>query len=217
MKSDAKIQQDVMQELKWDPSVQHEHIGVAVSDGVVTLSGSVPTYIEKSAAEKATQRVTGVKAVAEKIEVKPLGSYMRDDTDIAKAVLAQFKWNVQVPESLVKVSVENGWVTLSGQVEWQYQRRAAEKAVRGLSGVTGLSNQISMKPVLQPKNIKQEIEDALKREAKREADGISVVVDGSTVTLSGDVHSLTELREAKWAAWCAPGVATVHSNLHVTH
>ena len=216
MKTDSQIQADVMQELKWDPSVTHEHIGVAVSDAVVTLSGTVPTYIEKSAAEKAAQRVAGVKAVVEKIEVKLPGSYKRDDEDIAKAIVSQFKWSVQVPDELVKAKVENGWVSLKGEVEWNFQRTAAEKCVRGLTGVKGVTNDITIKEKrVQPETIKQRIEEALKREAEREARRIAVEVRGSRVILSGNVHSFREMQDARGAAFSAPGVTSVENNLHI--
>lgn len=218
MKTDSQIQTDVMQELKWDPSVTHEHIGVAVSEGIVTLSGKIPSYLEKSAAEKAAQRVAGVKAVVEKIEVKLPGSYKRDDQDIAKAVINQFKWNVQVPDELVKASVEDGWVELTGEVEWEYQRTAAESCARGLTGVKGVSNNITIKAKrIEPEIVKQKIEEALKREAETEARGISVEVRGSKVILSGKVHSFTEMNDAKWAAWSAPGVVAVENNLNITN
>ena len=213
MKSDAQIQTDVMQELKWDPSLTHEHIGVAVSDGIVTLSGTVPSYVEKSSAEKAAQRVGGVKAVVEKIEVKIPGSYHRDDQDIAKAITDQFRWHAQVPDQLVKVSVENGWVELTGEVEWDYQRSAAENAVRGLTGVKGITNKIAIRlKVAQPSDIKDKIEGALKRAAEREADRITVEVRGSRVILSGKVRSFAELRDVRGAAFSAPGVTTVEDN-----
>jgi osmotically-inducible protein OsmY len=210
MKSDAQIQTDVMQELKWDPSVTHEHIGVAVSDGIVALSGTVPNYIEKSAAEKATQRVAGVKAVVEKIEVKVPGSFRKDDEDIAKAIINQFRWHAQVPDELVKTSVEKGWVELTGEVEWEYQRRAAEKVVRGLTGVRGLTNKVTIKArVAQPTEIKNRIEQALKRAAEREAEHLTIEVRGSRVLLSGKVRSFAELRNVRGAAWSAPGVTSV--------
>jgi osmotically-inducible protein OsmY len=213
MKTDAQIQTDVMQELKWDPSVTHEHIGVAVSDGIVTLSGTVPSYIEKFAAEKATQRLGGVKAVVEKIEVKVPGSYHRDDQDIAKAVIDQFRWHTQVPDDLVKVSVENGWVELTGEVEWDYQRSAAENAVRGLTGVKGITNKIAIRlKVIQPADIKDNVEQALKRAAEREAGRIAVQVRGTRVILSGKVRSFAELRDVRVAAWSAPGVTVVEDN-----
>jgi osmotically-inducible protein OsmY len=213
MKTDAQIQTDVMQELKWDPSITHEHIGVAVSDGIVTLSGTVPSYIEKSSAENAAQRVGGVKAVVEKIEVKVPGSYTRDDQDIAKAIIDQFRWHTQVPDDLVQASVENGWVGLTGEVEWDYQRSAAEKAVRGLKGVKGITNQIAIKAkAVQPSDIKGKIEDALKRAAEREADRIAVEVRGTLVILSGKVRSFAEMRDVRVAAWSAPGVTSVDDN-----
>jgi osmotically-inducible protein OsmY len=210
MKTDALIQTDVMQELKWDPSVTHEHIGVAVSDGIVALSGTVPNYIEKSAAEKATQRVAGVKAVVEKIEVKVPGSFRKDDEDIAKAIINQFLWHAQIPDELVKASVEKGWVELTGEVEWEYQRRAAEKVVRGLTGVRGLTNKVTIKArVAQPTEIKNRIEQALKRAAEREAEHLTIEVRGSRVLLSGKVRSFAELRNVRGAAWSAPGVTSV--------
>ncbi len=216
MKTDSKIQSDVMQELKWDPSLTHEHIGVSVQDGIVTLSGTIPSYIEKSAAERAAQRVAGVKAVVEKIEVKLPGVYVRDDQEIAKTIVNQFKWNVQVPEEQIKASVENGWVELMGEVEWDYQRTAAESCARGLTGVQGVINSITIKSKkIQPEVVKQKIEEALKREAEREARRISVEVRGSKVILSGQVHSFTEMNDAKWAAWSAPGVTSIENNLHV--
>jgi osmotically-inducible protein OsmY len=210
MKSDAQIQTDVMQELKWEPSVTHEHVGVAVADGIVSLSGTVPTYIEKSAAEKAAQRVSGVKAVVEKIEVKGPGSYRRDDQDIAKAIIDQFRWHTQVPDDLIKASVENGWVELTGEVEWEYQRRAAENAVQRLTGVKGINNKIAIRlKVAQSFEIKNKIEEALKRRAEREANRISVEVRGTRVILSGKVNSFAERRDVKGVAWGAPGVTGV--------
>jgi len=216
MKSDSQIQADVIQELKWDPSVAHEHIGITVANGIVTLSGSIPSYFEKSAAEKAAQRVSGVKAIVEKIDVKLLSSYEKDDQDIAEAILNQFTWSVQVPETLIKVSVENGWVKLTGEVEWDYQRKAAENSVRGLTGVKGLSNSLTLKSrEVQANVVKQKIEDALKREAMREAKQITVDIHGSTVTLSGEVHSFAEMSDAKLAAWSAPGVTKIENKLHI--
>lgn len=210
MKSDAQVQTDVMQELRWDPSLTHEHIGVAVSDGIVTLSGTVPTFIEKSAAEKAAQRVGGVKAVVEKIEVKLFGSVHKDDKEIAEAIVQQLKWHAQIPDESVKASVEKGWVELTGEVEWQYQRRAAAKLVRGLTGVRGISNKITLKAkVAQPAEIQSKIEQALKRAAEREAGHLKIEVRGSRVILSGKVRSYAEFRDVRGAAWSAPGVTSV--------
>jgi osmotically-inducible protein OsmY len=216
MKTDSQIQADVIRELNWDPSVAHEHIGVAVTDGVVTLSGTIPSYIEKSAAEKAAQRVAGVKAVVEKIEVRLPGAAKRGDEDLAKAIVNQFKWNVQVPEESVKASVEEGWVELTGQVEWDFQRTAAEKCIKGLTGIKGVANNVRIKSKnIQPETIKHKIEEALKREAEREARRISINVRGSTVTLAGNVRSFAEMEDARLAAWSAPGVTKVENNLHV--
>ena len=170
MKTDSQIQTDVMRELRWDPNVTHERVGVAVSEGIVTLSGSIPTFIEKSAAEKATQRVPGVRAVVEKIEVKLPGLYVRDDQEIAKAIVSQLNWNVQVPDGLVKARVEDGWIFLSGEVEWDFQRSAAEHCVRNLTGVKGVANYITIKEKnVQSEIVKQRIEEALKRKAERQA------------------------------------------------
>jgi osmotically-inducible protein OsmY len=217
MKTDSQIQSDVMQELNWNPSVTHERIGVAVTDRIVTLSGTVPSYIEKFAAEKAAQRVDGVKAVVEKIEVKIPGSAKRDDQDIAKAIVDQFKWNIQVPDHLIKANVEDGWVKLTGEVEWDYQRTAAEKCIRRLTGIKGVSNNIAIKAKqIQPEVVKQKIQEALKREAALEAKRITVEIKGSKVILNGDVRSFAEMKNAKWAAWSAPGVTAIENNLHIT-
>lgn len=216
MKTDSQIQADVMQALKWEPSVTHEYIGVAVSGGVVTLSGTVPSFMEKLSAERRAQRVNGVKAVVERIEVKLPGSFKRDDQDIARAILNQFKWNIQVPDEAIKTSVENGWVELRGEVEWDFQRAAAEKCVHGLSGVKGVSNNITIREKkIEPESIRERIEEALKREAEREADHIKVEVQGSHVILSGSVHSLREMQDARGAAFSAPGVTSVENNLRI--
>ena len=216
MKTDTKIQDDVIHELKWDPSVTHERIGVAVSEGIVTLSGSVPTFVEKSAAEKAAQRVAGVKAVVEKIDVKIAGSFKRDDFEIAKAIINQFKWNVQVPDEMIKAKVEDGWVTLMGEVEWDFQRSAADHSIRGLTGIKHVTNNITIKSKdIQIKEVKQRIEEALKREAVNEARRIQVEVKGTNVILKGKVSSFAEMNDAKWAAWSAPGVTTVENLIQV--
>jgi osmotically-inducible protein OsmY len=214
MKTDAQIQTDVLQELKWDPSITHEHIGVTVSDGIVTLSGLVPTYVEKSCAERATQRVNGVKAVVETIEVKFPGTAQRKDQDIAKAILDDFRWHSQIPDELVKVTVENGSVVLTGEVEWDFQRTAAEHAVRGLTGVRSITNRITIKQkvVVQPLEIKNKIEEALKRAAERETDRIHVQIHGTRVVLSGKVRSFAELRDVRGAAFSAPGVTAVEDS-----
>lgn len=210
MKTDAQIQADVMQELRWDPSVNHEHIGVAVTGGVVTLTGLVPYYIEKLSAEQAAEKVAGVKAVVEKIEVKIPGVHTLDDQDLAKAVVNQLRWHSQIPEERVKATVQDGWVELSGEVEWEYQRRAAAKAIRGLRGLRGIRNhiRINAKPI-ESAAVKARIEEALQRAAEREAARVDVDVHGSRVVLSGRVRSLADLRSIRGAAFNAPGVAAV--------
>lgn len=216
MKTDTQIQRDVMEELKWEPSVNHEHIGIAVSDGIVTLSGSVPTFIEKHNAEIAAQRVAGVKAIVEKVEVKLPGSLVRDDEEIAKAIINQFQWSSLVPKDQIKAKVSNGWVTLSGEVVWEYQRKAAERLVRELTGVKLITNNIALKPKLEAADLKEKIERALLRAAERESKQIDVQVRGSHVTLSGVVRSFAEMRAVEGAAWGAPGVTEVQDNLRVS-
>lgn len=217
VKTDSQIQRDVMQELEWDPSVSHAHIGVSVSNGVVSLSGTVPSYSEKSAAERAAQRVADVKAVVEKIDVKLPSSSERDDQDIAHAVLQQFGWNIQVPEKDIKVTVEDGWVTLKGEVTWDFQRTAAESSIRHLTGVKGILNNLTLKVKrIDLGKVKQKIEDALKREAVKEAGRISVDVQGDKVVLRGKVRTFAEMEDAKWAAWSAPGVMSVDNQINVS-
>jgi osmotically-inducible protein OsmY len=193
MKTDSQIQKDVMEELKWEPSVSHEHIGVSVSDGIVTLSGSVPSFIEKYHADKAAQRVLGVKAIVEKIEVKLPSSLIRDDQEIAKAIVNQFQWSSLVPDDKIKAKVSDGWVTLTGEVTWEYQRKAAEKLVRELTGVKFITNGIVIKPKLVAADLKEKIEQALKRAAERESKQIEIDVNGTHVTLSGQVRSFAEM------------------------
>ena len=218
MKTDSQIQKDVMQELTWNPSVAHERIGVAVQDGIVTLSGATPSFMEKVAAEEAAQRVAGVRAVVEKIEVKLIDSYKRDDQDIAKALLNHFKWNIQVPEAMVKASVENGWVKLAGEVEWDFQRAAAEKCARALTGVKGVSNNITLKVKdVQPEKIKQEIKEALTRKTEREVNHIGVEVRRGKVTLSGTVDSYADMQDARGAVFGVAGVMSLENNLHVSN
>jgi osmotically-inducible protein OsmY len=214
MKTDTQIQNDVTDELKWNPMVTAIHIGTTVKDGIVTLSGNVPHYTEKNAAEEAVQRVSGVRAVANELEVQLIESYERSDEDIAEAALNALKWNYQVPEG-VKVSVSKGWVTLKGTVQWDFERTAAKNAVRHLMGVTGVFDEIKLKSQAQPEDVKTRIEAALKRSAETEGKGISVEVDGTRVTLRGQVHSLAEKEDARFAAWCTPGVTTVENELRV--
>lgn len=215
MIADSQLQMNVMDELKWEPSVNHEHIGVAVTNGIVTLSGNVPTFIEKHNAVQAAQRVLGVKAIVEKIEVKLPGTLVRTDEDIAKAIITQFEWSTLVPHQKVKVKVSNGWVTLLGEVPWEYQRKACENLVRELAGVKFISNKIEIKPKLEAADLKIKIEKALLRAAERESKQINVNVQGSEVVLSGTVRSFAEMKAVEGAAWGAPGVTVVQDNLKV--
>jgi osmotically-inducible protein OsmY len=214
-KTDSQIQQDVINEIKWDSSVTSSEVSVTAKDGIVTLRGSVPHYHEKSLAENAAQRVHGVRAVADEIEVNLMGSYNRSDEQIAKSALTALDWSYSVPAD-IKVTVENGWITLTGETEWDYQRNAAKNAVSQLMGVRGVSNRISMKTKILPSDIKMRIEEALKRSAEVEARKITVTVHGDRATLSGNVHSLTESADARHAAWMAPGIMSVENNLKVS-
>jgi osmotically-inducible protein OsmY len=213
-KSDDDVKRDVLNELMWDPSVNASQVKVTANDGIVTLSGSVPHFIEKLSAEQAAERVGGVKAVADELEVK--GIFDKSDEEIARAALNAFQWNYSVPSD-IKVAVEKGWITLSGQVEWDYQRNAAQDAVSELLGVTGVTNSITMKNKAQPSDIKNRIEEALKRSAESEGKKISVSVSGDKVTLTGNVHSISEKDDARLAAWMAPGVTTVENNLTISN
>jgi osmotically-inducible protein OsmY len=215
MKTNHQLQLDVIDELTWEPSVEASDIGVVTKDGVVTLTGHVRTYAEKVAAEKATERVEGVHAVANEVEVRIPSNARRDDADIARAALDNLKWNVAVPDERIKLVVQDGWVRLDGEVDWQYQRTAAEHAVRPLSGVRGVSNTIHISPRVQAKDVRDAIAAALKRSAEVEAQQIRVEAKDGKVTLRGRVHSWAERNAAEYAAWAAPGVITVEDHLSV--
>ena len=215
MKTDAQLQQDVIAELKWEPSINAAQIGVEVNDGIVTLAGHVSTYAEKRGAERSAQRVSGVRALTVEMDVKLAGSSKRTDADIAGTARNALQWRSAVPNDSVKVMVEGGWVTLSGDVDWEYQRQAAAGAVRYLTGVTGVSDQIAIKPKVSSTAVKSEIEAALKRRATSDAQTISVEVSGADVTLTGEVHSWSERDLAKHSAWGTPGVRSVVDNMTV--
>ncbi len=215
MKTDHQIKQDVVAELEWDPAINSSAIGIAVNDGVVTVSGHIDTYAQKRVIEKALRRVNGVKTIALDLDVSLSQQNQREDTGLALAVQNALKWNSAVPVDKIRAAVDNGWVTLAGEVDWNYQRAAAEKAVRPLVGVTGISNDISLSPRPVPADVTSSIEGALKRQAEREAKRVQVDVSGSTVTLRGDVRSWPEHTAAVGAAWSAPGVRKVIDELHV--
>ncbi len=216
MKTDVQLKRDVQAELEWDASVNATQVGVAVKDGVVTLSGHLDTYAEKLAIEKAVQRVEGVQALALELDIKLAPGHVRSDSEIAAAAESAFKWHALVPDELIKVKVEKGWVTLSGEVEWDYQRREAENAVRPLTGVVGVSNYVTLKQRTTPADITNRIRGALTRQAERESKNITVSLSGSTVTLRGSVHSWAERSAAQGAAWSAPGVTGVLNELMVS-
>jgi osmotically-inducible protein OsmY len=212
MKSDAEIRDDVIDELQWDPQITNPNaIGVAVKDGAVTLTGNVPTYVEKLAAE----RVYGVKAVANELEVKLAGA-PRDDSDIATAIAHVLENNVQVPEGRVHARVQNGWVTLDGEVDYEYQRHEVERMVRQVRGVVGVANTITVKPPVSPAKVQEVIEETFKREAEIDARHISIEVSDHTAKLYGHVHSIQEATAARAAAAAAPGIAAVESHLVVS-
>lgn len=215
MNSDSKIQADVTAELSWEPSINSAQIGVEVSDGIVTLSGHVGSYSEKWDAERAAQRVAGVKAMTIELEVKLPGLSKRNDVDIARSAGNVLDWTTSLPEGAVKVMVDDGWVTLSGDVDWGFQRDGASAAVRRLMGVTGVTDDIVIRPKLTMNAVKADIEAALNRRAWAHTQKISVEVNGSDVILSGTVDSWSERELATQAAWGTPGVRKVVDNLTV--
>lgn len=212
-KSDSQIQKDVLAELADEPSVRATDIGIEVKDGVVTLAGHVDSYGEKWHAEKAAQRVSGVKGIAVEVDVKLPGENKRTDADIARAVKNTLEWNIFVPNDPIKVMVEDGWVTLTGEVPWEYQRRLATSSIRYLIGVTGVSNQIVLKPKPTTTAVKANIEAALKRRALQDANAIKVDVHDHDVTLEGKVHSLAEKDLIHNAVWNSPGVWKVTDHI----
>jgi osmotically-inducible protein OsmY len=215
MKTDLELQQDVMTELQWEPTVRAAEIGVGVKDGVVTLSGYVDSLYKKWAAERAAARVFGVRAVAEEIKVRLSGYFKRSDEDIGGAVANALEWNISVPHERIKVQVKDGVVTLSGEVEWWYQKDAAEEAIRKLVGVVIVNNNITVKPTVKPIDLKSKIENAFHRNALLDARRITVRTDEGTVILGGSVRSWAERAEARWAAGAAPGVCEVVDNIIV--
>ncbi len=215
MKTDAQIQRDVMDELKWTPLLNSSEVGVAVKDGVVTLSGQVDSYAKKVAAEKAAKKISGVKAIAEDIHVGVSPSYRKTDTEIAEAVINALKWHAAVQQEKIKVSVEDGLVKLEGQVDWDFQRTNAVNTVQNLSGVRYVSNLLTVKPAITSPDVEQRITAAFHRSATLDAGKITAEVSGHKVTLKGSVRSFAEKNDAENAAWAAPGVTSVDNRLEI--
>ncbi len=215
MDQDRVLQRKVIAELEWEPAVESADIGVSVVDGVVALSGYVKSYAEKLAAERAVRRVAGAKAIAEELKVRYDTDAKTADHEIARRILDVFGWNVLLPKDKLQVKVENGWVTLSGEVEWQYQNHEAKRVAAQINGVTGVSNNITIKQRLHPSDVRKQIEDAFERQAGLDARGVIVAVDGHKVTLSGQVHAWFERQAAERAAWAAPGVTQVVDRIAV--
>jgi osmotically-inducible protein OsmY len=215
MLNNLELQKKVLDALDWEPSLDAGRIGVAATGGVVTLSGQVSSYADRWTAERVVKQMAGVKGLANELEVKLPGDSRRTDTDLASAAVRALEWDVQVPHQKIKVRASDGWISLEGQVEWQYQREAAERAVRHLLGVRGVSNQLTLTARVTPMDLKNRIEAAFKRTAELEARKIRVETKGSTVILDGTVHTWAERDEAERAVWAAPGVAVVEDHLAV--
>jgi osmotically-inducible protein OsmY len=215
VRSDADIQKDVVDELRWDPALKDDDIAVAVREGVVTLAGYVPSYVDKWRAERVVERIRGVRAIVNDLEVRLPSSSERADPDIARAAVDALRWNVSVPHDRIKVKVEKGWVTLEGDVDYSYQREEAARVVRSLTGVKGVTNLITVKTPAAPTDVKQKIMEALRRAAEFDASHINVEVQGNKVVLTGTVRSYAEWKDAERAARNAPGISEVENRLTI--
>jgi osmotically-inducible protein OsmY len=216
MKNDIDLRRDVLEELEWEPSVDSAEIGVTAHEGVVTLTGMVKSYPEKLAAERVTKRVRGVRAIANDVEVRLPGTAERTDTEIARAAVEALKWRTVVPDDRIRVLVKNGWVTLEGQVDWQYQKDAAFDAVHHLVGAKGVTNLVAVKPRPIETDIRSRIEFAFRRSAELDAQKVRVEAHEGKIMLRGDVHSWAERQEAERTAWAAPGVTKVENHITIT-
>ena len=214
-KTDTQLQRDILDELKFEPRVKDAEIGVAVKDGVVTLNGFVNSYAQRTAAERAVERVAGVQAVAEELKVKLPGSLERSDTDIAHQIVNSFHWDIEVPSDKIKARVERGWVWLEGEVDWQFQRMAAERAVRYLTGVRGITNTVKIRTRASAYDVSQHIKEALRRTTEEDLKKIQVEAANGRVTLKGTVRSFAERQDAERAAWATDGVTSVDDRLIV--
>ncbi|HSV84907.1 MAG TPA: BON domain-containing protein [Ramlibacter sp.] len=215
MKTDQQLKTDVNAELVWDPAINATRIGVAVKNGVVTLSGEVETYLQKHAVERAVRRISGVRGIALDLDVHLAPGERRSDAEIAQAALDALTWHSLVPDDKVKVAVDDGWVTLTGEVDWGYQSASAEQCIRPLIGVRGVSNQLRLKQHANPADIRSDIESALTRHAQREAKHIAVDIEGGVVTLRGEVGSMAEHDAALGTAYASKGVTRVIDKLEV--
>ena len=215
MKTTDQLRADVGHELAWEPKLDERHIVVSVSDGAVTLDGHVPTYGQKVHAVRAVERVSGVRAVADELEVRLAGAHVRDDTDIAQSISQRLAWNAVIPKDSVKAEIAGGTVTLRGTVEWEYERREAARLARDVVGVRNVHNLIELKQRPAAKTVERQIASAFGRQASLDARQIQVSVHNSKAVLSGHVHSLAEQRIARIAAYAAPGITSVESHLTV--
>lgn len=216
MKTDEALKRDVEAELAWDPAVNSSAVGVVVNDGVVTLTGHLDSYAQKWAVEKALRRLAGVKAIAMELDVRVAPDHVRSDTEIAQAAETALKWHTMVPTDAIRLRVDKGWVTIDGQVDWDFERRAVEATLRHLKGVVGITNDIQLKQTPTPATLAELIEAALSRQATRQAERMTIITDADgTVTLRGTVHSWYERGAAVGAAWAAPGVRNVVNELKI--
>ncbi|WP_282032387.1 BON domain-containing protein [Winogradskyella eximia] len=217
MRTDLSIKEDVLDELQWQPNIDETQIGVVVKDGIVTLSGTVNSYVKKREAENAAKSVLGVKAVAEDIQVQYSSGFDKSDTEIASSAVNALKWNISVPQNKIDIKVDDGWIYLSGEVMWAFEKNAAKKAVEDLPGVKYVVNNITLKNVVDSGDIKDKIKKAFERSADIDSKGINVLTEGHTVKLTGKVHSLKEKDDARRTAYYAPGVWTVDNELEVVY